>query len=66
MVLRIFLRVIAQNLQCTGPNAANVKTVNLDIGAVALIDASAPVRTCMCIFYVCVIDWVSEDVAGKP
>jgi hypothetical protein len=37
MVLRIFLRVIAQSLQTHAPGAANVDTAALHIGAVAFI-----------------------------
>ena len=37
MVLRIFLRVIAQSLQAHSPGAANVNKVALHIGAVAFI-----------------------------
>jgi hypothetical protein len=37
MVLRIFLRVIAQSLQVLSPGAANVDKAALHIGAVAFI-----------------------------
>ena len=37
MVLRIFLRVIAQSLQAHSPGAANVDKAALHIGAVAFI-----------------------------
>jgi hypothetical protein len=42
MVLRIFLRVIAQSLQDHNPGATSVDKAAMHIGAVAFITASAP------------------------
>ena len=51
MVLRIFLRVIAQSLQAQSPGAANVNKVALHIGAVAFIHS--------------VFVWVTRVVLGN-
>ena len=64
MVLRIFLRVIAQSLQAHCPGAANADKANLHIGAVAFIhrfgsSLNEPVH-----FHVCVVDGIFEEVAG--
>jgi hypothetical protein len=46
MVLRIFLRVIAQSLQAHGPGAANVDKAALHLGAVAFIHRFSSDITC--------------------
>ena len=62
MVLRIFLRVIAQTLQTHGPGEANADKSAPHIGTVAFIH-----RFCSCLnehvhFHVCVVDGVLEEV----
>lgn len=65
MVLRIFLRVIAQTLQthCTG--AASGDKVSLHIGAVAFIHRFGSSLNEHVHFHVCVVDGVFEEVEGK-
>jgi hypothetical protein len=66
MVLRIFLRVIAQSLQqdhCAG--AAQVDKAALHIGAVAFIHRFGSSLNGHVHFHVCVVDGVFEEVAGE-
>jgi len=60
MVLRIFLRVIAQNLQAHCPGAANADKANLHIGAVAFIHRFGSSLNEHVHFHVCVVDGVFE------
>jgi hypothetical protein len=67
LVLRIFLRVIAQSLQanCLGAaNAANADKANLHIGAVAFIHRFGSSLNEHVHFHVCAVDGVFEEVAG--
>ncbi|MEY3123987.1 MAG: hypothetical protein RLZZ573_507 [Pseudomonadota bacterium] len=64
MVLRIFLRVIAQTLQANSPGAANVDKQALHIGAVAFIHRFGSSLNEHVHFHVCVVDGVFEYVAG--
>ena len=64
MVLRIFLRVIAQSLQFSSPDAVNVDRAALHIGAVALIHRFGSSLNGHVHFHVCVVDGVFEEVAG--
>lgn len=65
MVLRIFLRSIAQSLQahCTG--AAQLDKNTLHIGAVAFIHRFGSSLNEHVHFHVCVVDGVFEEVAGQ-
>jgi len=63
MVLRIFLRVIAQSLQTHAPGTANVDTAALHIGAVAFIHRFGSSLNEHVHFHVCVVDRVFEPVA---
>jgi len=63
MVLRIFLRVIAQSLQESSPGAANVSKAALHIGAVAFIHRFGSSLNEHVHFHVCVVDGVFEEVA---
>ena len=65
MVLRIFLRVIAQSLQAHSPGAANVDKAALHIGAVAFIHRFGSSLNEHVHFHVCVVDGVFEAVAGN-
>jgi hypothetical protein len=68
MVLRIFLRVIAQRLQDHSPIAAQVHTTDkaaLHIGAVAFIHRFGSSLNGHVHFHVCVVDGVFEEVAGQ-
>jgi hypothetical protein len=65
MVLRIFLRVIAQSLQAHCPGAANADKANLHIGAVAFIHRFGSSLNEHVHFHVCVVDGVFEEVAGE-
>jgi hypothetical protein len=65
MVLRIFLRVIAQSLQTHAPGTANVDTAALHIGAVAFIHRFGSSLNEHVHFHVCVVDGVFEAVAGE-
>ena len=65
MVLRIFLRVIAQNLQAHCPGAANADKANLHIGAVAFIHRFGSSLNEHVHFHVCVVDGVFESVEGE-
>ena len=64
MVLRIFLRVIAQSLQTHSPGAANVDKAALHIGAVAFIHRFGSSLNGHVHFHVCVVDGVFEGVPG--
>ena len=64
MVLRIFLRVIAQSLQAHCPGAANADKANLHIGAVAFIHRFGSSLNEHVHFHVCVVDGIFEEVAG--
>ena len=65
MVLRIFLRVIAQSLQDHSPGAANVDRAALHIGAVAFIHRFGSSLNGHVHFHVCAVDGVFEEVAGE-
>ena len=60
MVLRIFLRVIAQSLQSNSPGAANVDKTVLHIGAIAFIHRFGSSLNEHVHFHVCVVDGVFE------
>jgi hypothetical protein len=62
MVLRIFLRVIAQSLQTHSPGAANVDKATLHIGAVAFIHRFGSSLNAHVHFHVCVVDGVFEEI----
>ena len=62
MVLRIFLRVIAQSLQSLSPGAAQVDKAALHIGAVAFIHRFGSSLNGHVHFHVCVVDGVFEEV----
>jgi hypothetical protein len=64
MVLRIFLRVIAQSLQTHCPGAAQIDKAALHIGAVAFIHRFGSSLNGHVHFHVCVVDGVFEEVAG--
>ena len=64
MVLRIFLRVIAQSLQSNSPGAAHVDRAALHIGAVAFIHRFGSSLNGHVHFHVCVVDGVIEEVPG--
>ena len=64
MVLRIFLRVIAQSLQSNCPGAAQVYRAALHIGAVAFIHRFGSSLNGHVHFHVCAVDGVFEEVAG--
>ncbi len=70
MVLRIFLRVIAQSLQAHSPSAASADRAALHIGAVALAKPQVHIHrfgsslNAHVHFHVCVVDGVFEKVAG--
>jgi hypothetical protein len=65
MVLRIFLRVIAQSLQSNCPGAAQVDRAALHIGASAFIHRFGSSLNGHVHFHVCVVDGVFEEVAGE-
>jgi hypothetical protein len=66
MVLRIFLRVIAQSLQSANcPGAADVNNAALHIGAVAFIHRFGSSLNEHVHFHVCVVDGVFEQVPGE-
>jgi hypothetical protein len=65
MVLRIFLRVIAQSLQSNCPGAAQVDRAALHIGAVAFIHRFGSSLNGHVHFHVCVVDGVFEEVPGQ-
>ncbi len=64
MVLRIFLRVIAQTLQASSPGATNVNKAALHIGAVAFVHRFGSSLNEHVHFHVCAVDGVFEEVAG--
>ncbi|OGB32025.1 MAG: hypothetical protein A3F78_04290 [Burkholderiales bacterium RIFCSPLOWO2_12_FULL_61_40] len=64
MVLRIFLRVIAQSLQTHSPGIAQVDKATLRIGAVAFIHRFGSNLNEHVHFHVCVVDGVFEEVVG--
>jgi hypothetical protein len=63
MVLRIFLRVMAQSLQDQGPGAANEARTALHIGAIAFAHRFGSSLNEHAYFHVCVVDGVFEAVA---
>jgi len=65
MVLRIFLRVIAQRLQSGCPGAAQVDQSALHIGAVAFIHRFGSSLNEHVHFHVCVVDGVFEAVSRE-
>ena len=65
MVLRIFLRVIAQSLHQHCPGAAQVDKAALHIGAVAFIHRFGSSLNEHVHFHVCVVDGVFEVVQGE-
>jgi hypothetical protein len=62
MVLRIFLRVIAQCLQAHSPGAARLDKAALHIGALAFIHRFGSSLNEHVYFHVCVVDGVFEEV----
>ena len=64
MVLRIFLRVIAQSLQSNCPGAAQGDKTALHIGAVAFIHRFGSSLNGHVHFHVFVVDGVFEELAG--
>ena len=64
LVLRIFLRVIAQSLQAHSPGAAQVDKAALHIGAIAFIHRFGSSLNEHVHFHVCVVDGVFEEVPG--
>ena len=64
MVLRIFLRVIAQTLQTHSLGAAHVDRAALHIGAVAFIHRFGSSLNGHVHFHVCALDGVFEEVSG--
>jgi hypothetical protein len=64
MVLRIFLRVIAQSLQSHCPGAAQVDKAALHIGAVPFIHRFGSSLNEHVHFHVCVVDGMFEALAG--
>lgn len=64
MVLRIFLRVIAQSLSANCPGAAQVNKAAQHIGAVAFIHRFGSSLNQHVHFHVCVVDGVFEQVPG--
>jgi hypothetical protein len=65
MVLRIFLRDIAQTLQASSPGATNVDKAAPHIGAVASIHRFGSSLNEHVHFHVCAVDGVFEEVAGE-
>jgi hypothetical protein len=65
MVLRIFLRVIAQSLKSNNPGVTNVDKETLHIGAVAFIHRFGSSLNEHVHFHVCVVDGVFEEGAGE-
>ena len=65
MVLRIFLRVIAQSLQSNCAGAAQLDKATLHIGAVAFIHRFGSSLNEHVHFHVCAVDGVFEEVAGQ-
>ena len=65
MVLRIFLRVIAQNLRAHSPGAANVDKTALHFGAVAFIHGFGSSLNAHVHFLWCVVDGAFKEVAAS-
>lgn len=65
IVLRIFLRVIAQTLQSNCPGAADVDNEALHIGVVAFIHRFGSRLNEHVHLQVCVVDGVFEEAAGE-
>ena len=65
MVLRIFLRVIAQTLRASSPGAARTDKAALHIGAVAFIHRFGSSLNEHVHFHVCAVDGVFEEAAGE-
>jgi hypothetical protein len=65
MVLRIFLRVIAQRLQANSAGAKNSDKAALHIGAVAFIHRFGSSLNEHVHFHVCAVDGVFEEVTGE-
>ena len=65
MVLRIFLRVIAQTLQANSAGAKNSDKAALHIGAVAFIHRFGSSLNEHVHFHVCAVDGVFEEAAGE-
>ena len=65
MVLRIFLRVIAQTLQANSPGAQNPDKTALHIGAVAFIYRFGSSLNEHVHLHVCAVDGVFEEAAGE-
>ena len=65
MVLRVFLRVIAQSLQSNSLGAGQVDKVALHIGAVAFIHRFGSSLNEHVHFHICVVDGVFEAVADS-
>ena len=65
MVLRIFLRVIAQSLQSCRPGAEQLYKTALHIGAIAFIHRFGSSLNGHVHFHVCAVDGVFEAVAGE-
>jgi hypothetical protein len=65
MVLRIFLRVIAQSLQAHSTGAAQVDKAALHIGAIAFIHRFGSSLNGHVHFHVCAVDGVFEKVLGQ-
>jgi hypothetical protein len=65
MVLRIFLRVIAQTLQANSPGAQNPDKAALHTGAIAFIHRFGSSLNEHVHFHVCAVDGVFEEVAGE-
>ena len=63
MVLRIFLRVIAQSLQSNSPEAAQVDKAAQHMGAVVFIHRFGSSLNGHVHFHVCAVDGVFEEVA---
>ena len=65
MVLRIYLRVIAQSLQPNSFGAAQMDKATLHIGVIAFIHRFGSSLNAHEHFHVCVVDGVFEAVAGE-
>lgn len=65
MVLRIFLRIIAQTFQANCPGAAHVDKAALHIGAVAFIHRFDSSLNEHVHFHVCAVDGMFEEAAGE-
>ena len=67
MVLRIFLRVIAQTLQASSPGTANANkaSFHIHIGAIALIHTFGSSLNEHVHFHVCAVDGGFDEVAGE-